>query len=571
LFEECTDEQLFKVAIPEVLLPSVRKIKSLADLEKLEPFLPADAFENLFYLADGANIDLLIAETEEGKLAESSPEEKTGSINNQRSFIELTDDQFLDDIQSGTLHKWKYYLHPSQRRLVDAHFNGPVKVSGGAGTGKTVVALHRLKYLASLPALSTKPILFTTFTKSLTENLKDLAQDLAIPADRIRIENMDALAFGLLKKYQLIDDSTRIFGLNSVKKAAEVWEEMLESELIGYDKSFLMREYEDVVLLNNVRTFEEYLRTSRVGRGKALSRRQRKEVWDLLEKFRQIKEDSAYYYKEEVYNLLYNYLTENGLLEFGAIIVDELQDFSNVELRLIRALVEEKPNDLFLVGDPLQKIYDRKISFSKVGIQIRGKRSRRLRINYRTTEEIKRCAVSIIQECAFDDFDGEEEARAGYVSLYHGQSPQYLVYRAKEEEIEAIYSQIKACIANGSQHADICVASRTRDGVKEMKSYLHKLNIPYFETTTDAKKGSRQGIRLLTFHSMKGLEFRHVFLMDINSRTLPLLPAAYASWEEAEKEAYLRSEKALMYVACTRAVQTVQISGIGNKSDWLVL
>jgi hypothetical protein len=569
LFDQVTNEQLLGVAVPEVLLPSVRKIRSLSDLEKLEPFLPADAFENLFYLADGADVNLLMAEIAEGKLESASPEEQAGSINNQRSFIELTDDQFFDDVLTGTLHKWKYYLHPSQRRLVDATFNGPVKVSGGAGTGKTVVALHRLKYLATQIPLGAKPILFTTFTKSLTENLKELAADLSIPADRIRIENIDSMAFNLLKQYKLVDDNTRVFGLNSAKKAEEVWEELLASELIGYDKSFLMQEFEDVVLLNNVTSFAEYLQTSRIGRGKALSRRQRKEVWDLIEKFKSYKETYRYYYKEEVYNQLYNYLVASGSYEFEGAVVDELQDFSNVELRLIRALVTEKPNDLFLVGDPLQKIYERKVNFSKSGINIKGKRSKRLRINYRTTEEIKRCALAIIWDCAFDDFDGGEEEKAGYVSLYHGQKPKYLVFKTKEDEIQSIHERLDSLISNGYQYSDICVASRTKDGVKEIKSFLHKRGIPYFESVGETKKGDRQGLRVLTFHSMKGLEFKHVFLTDVNTRTLPKLPSDFGVWDESDKESYLKSERALLYVAITRAIESVQLTGIGQRSEWV--
>lgn len=561
LFDAWPDAQLLNIAVPEVLLPSVRKILSLNDLEKLEPYLPADAFENLFYLTDGANIELLMAEMQEGRSEAATAEEQAQSRNNQRSFVELTDDQLFNEALSGTLQKWKYYLHPSQRRLVDANFNGPVKVSGGAGTGKTVVALHRLKYLTAQSSAADKPILFTTFTKALTENLKELAQDLDIPANKIWIENIDALAFGLVRQHQLVEENARVFGLNAVKNAEDVWEEMLESELIGYDKAFLMKEYEDVVLLNNVQTFEQYLQTSRIGRSKALSRRQRKEVWDLLETLKTYKAERHYYYKEEIYNLLYNYLTAKPFHPFNACIVDELQDFSNVELRVIRAMVAEKPNDLFLVGDPLQKIYDKKINFSKVGILVRGKRSKRLRLNYRTTEEIKKAAMSILQNCTFDNFDGEAEDKSGYVSLYHGHYPQYALFKTKEEETDFIGQAIQQLMQQGYRYADVCVASRTKDGIKDIKSYLHRLKIPYFEI-----KGDRQGIRLLTLHGLKGLEFKHVFLTDVNDRTCPKLPAEFDQWEPAEKDTYLKSERALLYVAFTRAIENVQLTGIGQKS-----
>ena len=161
-------EDMLEIGVPQALIPSALNVDNFLALEELMNYLPDDAFENLYYLLDGADIDLLKHDIKEGVKAESM--DVMTSKNNARSFIELTDDEMFNEALQGSLQKWKYYLHPSQSSLVNRDYNGPVKISGGAGTGKTVAALHRLKYL-SLRNLDEKPILFTTFTKELSKNL----------------------------------------------------------------------------------------------------------------------------------------------------------------------------------------------------------------------------------------------------------------------------------------------------------------------------------------------------------------------------------------------------------------
>src|SRR5690554_2247084 len=200
LFMELYDStDLLKVGVPEVLVPSVLKIKDIEGLEKLEDYLPVDAFENLFYLLDGASLDALITEIREGL----NKEDSIASKNNARSFIELTDDKMFNEALQGSLNKWKYYLHPSQSAYVYGEFKGPIKLSGAAGTGKTIAALHRLKYLSDTKT-DDRPILFTTFTKELSQNLKALANDLGIQEDTYRIQNIDSLAFNLAKDFKLL-------------------------------------------------------------------------------------------------------------------------------------------------------------------------------------------------------------------------------------------------------------------------------------------------------------------------------------------------------------------------------
>ncbi|WP_194973044.1 UvrD-helicase domain-containing protein [Aquiflexum lacus] len=566
LFSDYEDPELMKIGVPEVLLPSIRGIQNLDDLEKLEKFIPQDTFEHLFYLSDGAAIEQLIFEIEEGKASSVSEEEQIRSINNQRSFIELTDDDLFNDILEGNLKKWKYYLHPSQRKLVTSSFTGTVKVSGGAGTGKTVAALHRMKYLAETRQSGEK-ILFTTFTKALTENLKGLANDLEIDLSGITISNIDAMAFDLVKQFLLIPNHYKVFGLHNIKKPEEIWEEVLGTILTSFDPEFLIKEYTDIILYHDVKNLVEYLKAPRTGRGKAISRTQRKEIWSLVEKYNGAKAEYSYYHKEELYNLLVDFLKSHNTKVYDYALVDELQDFSNVELRVVRALVSEKPNDLFLVGDPLQKIYDKRINFTQAGINIRGKRSRRLRINYRTTEEIKKLAISIVNDEHYDDFDGQEEEKGGYVSLFHGQHPQYKIFHSKDQEVDYVLQEVGLLLEGGYKPEEIAITSRTKNGLKDIKSKLHLVNLPYTEYENGNKVGHQNGINLLTFHNIKGLEFKQVFLVDVNNRTCPRYFEELKNWSESEKLSYFKNEKSLLYVAVSRAIQRVSITGIGSKSE----
>lgn len=559
--------KLLKLGVPEVLLPSIEKVNTIADLEKLENFIPADVFENLFYLLDGAPIDDIIRDIEEGKVLEDGLEQKVNSLNNQRSFIELTDDSLFNDILSGNLEKWKYYLHPSQSKLVNGNFKGSVKVSGGAGTGKTVAAIHRLKHISKISDPN-ESILFTTYTKALTDNLNFLIKGFEINNKNLTIMNIDKLVLDLIKKYKITENEYKVFEFDSVRKGIDLWDNLVSSELVEFSPDFYETEYKNIVLYHNVKSLDEYLRTPRRGRTNPLSRRQRKNVWTIIESFSKMKSKQNRYYKDELYNMLFDYLTKNDIYLYDYCIVDELQDFSNVELRLIRRLVRVKENDLFMVGDPMQKIYDRMINFSSIGINVRGKRSRRLRINYRTTEEIKKLALSVIQDCHYDNFDGDEEEKSGYVSLFHGKVPLYKTFKTHNEECNFVLESINKLIENGYQYNEIAICARTKNSLKDVRNILHQSDVPY-EFNSFSK--STNAIPLLTLHSTKGLEFKHVFLVDINRQTIPKLPYDFDTMNETKQQEHLQNEKSLLYVAISRAIENVVITGIGEKSEYIKL
>ena len=562
VFAKYTDEQLLRIGVPEHQLPLVRSIKDMDDLEKAESSLSGDVFEYLFYLMDDrTDINNIITEVEAGK-----EQDGDSTINNKRNFIEITDDEELERVIAEGTEKWQIFLHPSQRLLVEKSYAGSLKVTGGGGTGKTVAAIHRLKKLTEKGSM--KSVLYTTFTRTLIKNISSRVRSMGIKSENCVIENIDKLALDMAKSYGLIPQTATVLDYGpSSRTSEEIWDGIVTDNLSQFDTRFLKREYLDVIVYNNNKTIDEYYRQSRTGRTQPVNRKQRTEIWNLVEQYVARKKESQLYDRNEIFNLIANHLNENGIHPFKHVIADEIQDFSNPELRFLRALVEEGPDDLFLVGDPYQRIYNnRKIAFSQVGINVRGKRSKRLRVNYRTTEEIKRAATNVVNGCAFDDFDGSPESLAGYVSLMHGDRPEYKIYDNRNEEIAAIIDFIRMCRENGIEYKDIVVASYIKDSIKPVQDALHRNNIPYKNLMNEGT-GNDNGVNLSSFHNMKGLEFKVVILSDVNKKTFPYLPYGFEGLDEIEKKNHLMNQKALMYVAITRAMQKVLITGSGIKAD----
>ena len=566
-FAAYSDEQLLKIGVPENLLALVRGIRDLEDLDKNEDNLPADVFEHLFDLLDEKNIDQIIAEIEEGRNASDDAQ----NANNKSHFIEITGENELEKYLDGDFEKWQIFLHPTQRVLVESDYKGSVKVTGGGGTGKTVAALHRLKRLSE--GAPRKSVLYTTYTKALIRNVRQKIRNLHVNEDACVIDNIDGLLSEVASKYGIKPKGWNVLDYIKVDygktKNQEIWEDIVDNNLTAFDVDFLYQEYLDVIAYNNITDLKAYLRQPRRGRSKALSVKQRMEIWKLVEMYVAEKKEQHYFDRSELFNITANYLNDNGIHPFAHIIADEIQDFSNPELRFLRALTPEGPNDLFMVGDPYQRIYNnRQINFSSVGINVRGKRSRRLKVNYRTTEEIKRQAVSVVKGCAYDNFDGEAEKLDGYVSLMHGPQPEYNVYPSPQEEQNAVLKFIKECHEGGISYKDIAIANPRRDGLRDFQSSLHISGMPY-KNLENSDGGDIDGIVLSTMHNMKGLEFKVVIITGINHNSFPSKPYNWNGMDKREQTNHMMNQRSLMYVAITRAMQKVLITGVGEKSELL--
>ena len=562
-FSGITKEMWLKIGVPQDLIDQVSLIKSLDDLDPLEEYLPTDAFENIYNLLDGIDIDEIIEETEEGQA--KANEDQLLSNNNKRRFVELTDDDALQRILDNDMDKWQLFLHPSQQKLVDADYKGTMKVSGGAGTGKTVAALHRLKHLSENPD---SKILFTTYTRTLKENLEELVKKMDINRSRYTLNNIDQVLIETARQYN-VKAGYKILDYSGDEESLKLWREILETEVSEFDEQFLYDEYIDVIVYFGNADVKSYMMQQRVGRTKALSRKQRIEIWKLVEKYVALKQERKVVDRLELFNETTKYLNENNVRPYTNVIADEFQDFSNPELKFLRALVAEGRNDLFLTGDPMQRIYSgRKINFGAAGINVRGVRSKRLKINYRTTEPIKRVAVSVIKGQTFDDMDGGTESIKGYVSLIHGgEQPVYKMANNASEEVNQVIEWIEECRQSNIELKDICVAAPSMGLMKEFQTRLHTDGTAYKVLKGTSKQGSQSGISLCTLHSLKGLEFKVVILMGINERNIPSKATdgyPFNGMDALDKKEFLSSKRSLLYVAITRARQLVFMVGFGE-------
>lgn len=566
LIGNCTDIDLISIGVPEPLLPSVRNVQSFEDLEKIEPFIPKDVFENLFAILDGKPVNEIIDEIEEGKVASTDSSEQLNSPNNLRNFYVVKDDSDLEQVLEGDLKKWKVFLHPAQRKYSSFDFPGSYKVTGAAGTGKTVLALHRLKYLTEKKKENGR-ILFTTYTKSLVANLADAVKELKIDPLKIKLTNIHNLIFEMAKEEKLIPASAKPLDVKNNHEIEKIWIEYAEASLSEYDIDFLMREYHQVVLMNNVQTLEGYLRVSRTGMFTPLGRKDRIKVWNIFERFKKNRMRSSEYYIDEATNLLYNHFNGTTQKPFDHVVADEIQDFSVVDLRFLRAIVAEGPNDLFLVGDPMQNIYGKNPNFMNSGINIRGVRSRRLRINYRTTEEIKKGAVAVVKGQVYSDFEGNAETLSGYVSLLKGEAPVNKVFVDTTGMNNGLIEVLNHLVSEETINPEeICIATRIKDTMDDVKKTLHN-KFAYFDLATAT--GTRKGIALSTMHNLKGLEFKVIILYNISKSTFPFYFHNFKNLDPISKKSYVKSERSLMYVAMTRAIKKLYILGVFEPCEWL--
>ncbi len=570
VFAGVPQEKILKIGVPQECVGKVTAIRSLDDLDALEGILPEDAYENIFNIMDGESIDSIIADIEEGQAHGDT--DKLLSDNNKRRFVELTDDDALQRIIEQGMDKWQIFLHPSQRKLVYADYKGTMKVSGGAGTGKTIAAIHRLKHLCETPGAN---VLFTTYTRTLSDNLAESIEKLGIPRQKYTLRNIDRVLLDTAERLK-VKEGYKVLDYSGDEESLKLWREVLETEVTEFDEQFLYNEYIDVIVYYGNKDARQYMMQPRTGRTKALSRKQRLEIWQLVEKYVALKQERRLVDRLELFNETTHYLKEHDIHPYTHVIADEFQDFSNPELKFLRALVAEGRNDLFLTGDPMQRIYTgRKINFSAAGINVRGVRSRRLKVNYRTTEPIKRVAVSVVKGIDYDDMDGGKEETKGYVSLIHeGEKPQYRTVEDADAEVAQVAEWLKECQKAGIKLSEICIAAPSMGLLKDIQRRLHNDGTDYRILKGALKQGCANGVNLCTLHSLKGLEFRVVILTGINERNIPSKATAaypFTGMDKTAQKEYLAAKRSLLYVAITRARQLVYMVGAGEPTGLVAL
>ena len=551
-----TDDDLFEAGVPRPLVPAVKSIRSDAGLEALSDYLPPDCRDVLFGLAAGMTLvqaidEMLGAAAAPAEVAPESPGDFT-KIQETPNFdlVLVAGQEELKQILEGTLEEWRIFLHPYQRKLVAWNTKGPMNMTGSAGTGKTVALMHRAVHLARKLEDESTRILVTTFTTNLSVTIKHHIQRLAPEvAGRIEVTNLHALArticnrAGWKGRIAEDDEVAQIWG--------DVW--LSYSEELPLPKDELQREYDLVIDPNGIDDEETYLTTVRSGRPR-ISRQQRRAAWPVFRAFqRGLKKRNLLTFEGAIHEARLA-VEQGNFTAYAHVLVDEVQDFSLEALRLIRSISPidaGTPDPLCTVGDGHQRIYRTKIPMSRAGIDIRG-RSRRLKINYRTSEQIRKFAQGILKGLEIDDLDGGVITTVGDHSVFKGPEP--MVEKCKDEkaEAEAIVAWVQM-LMNDYKLAthEICVTPYK----PAIRTALTSADIATFELKPrEEDPGSDEaGVRMGTMKRIKGLEFRAV-AMACDDLSDPM-----NNLDEAEIR-----DRCERYVAATRAREHLLVSVAGN-------
>jgi len=564
-FASLSDEHLVSVGIPEVLLPSVRRIHDEAALRKLAPHLPEEATEALTWLLQGepyAEVLEAVAKPQRqvdvSDLGAALEEPST-----QRRFVRVRSAMALEDLLSRDIEAWRVFLHPDQRQLVERSFNGPVRVLGGPGTGKTVVAIHRARYLAE--RIWTEPqqrILFTTFSKSLASDVRRNLRKLygGNAPERIEVTHLHAWASRWLVeqgvKLQIATDDLR----------REAWVEATGvTGLSRFTLAFVQQEWERVVQAQDLQSEAAYLRVSRRGRGGSpLKKDDRQFLWSVFAAYRDALQARHLHEFVDVVRMARKKLEEQQYRPYQGVVVDETQDLGIEELRLLRALAPRGPNDLFLVGDAHQRLYGPPVRLSAAEIDIRG-RGKTLKINYRTTHEIRGYAVRAYGEQRRDDLDGGEEDLKGYTSVLSGPEPQDAWFAGQTEEQQAVLARVKA-LAVEVPAESIGLLVRTRELARQYEALLKEAGLAVTVLHEKSELDDSPGVRVCTLHRAKGLEFHHVLLCALGDGRFPHPIKPELQDDELAVEEHEAIERNLLFVGSTRARETLWISGWGRQA-----
>jgi len=589
LFAKVSDKRFQALGVAEEELPAVRRLASIEALEAAEERFDPLTFHVLYALAAGYSdeeVSALTGVAEEPETAPLKPEvdltfDQLIETEESRQTIFIPDSEAeLRRVFEEGLEGWRVFLHPDQRKIAYRDYKGPTMVRGGAGTGKTVVAMHRAKHLAdqikSDSKLAGQRILFTTFTTSLAQdieaNLGTLCPEhLDARPPRIEVINLDRWVSQFLKSMNF-ERQVAYFG-EARNRLDDIWREVLDDHELpeGLSEAFVMAEWGQIVQAKGITERRSYLKVPRVGRGTPLDRRKRAALWNIFADYRVRMVSEGLAEPDDAYREATEILSaEAPNLPYAAVVVDEAQDMGEQAFRLIRAIMPKTPsgdrNSIFVVGDAHQRIYARRASMSACGINVRG-RSRRLRLNYRTTQEIRAWAVSILEGISVDDLDEGTDTLRGYVSLLQGPEPELFSFRSEVEELDELVTWARTLPENETQLADIGILCTRRNEVERVQKALEvaDLHTVVLQAGT-ADDRSVPGIRVTTMHRAKGLEFFAVAIPFMSQESFPPKGAMNSAVDAADREDIILRYRSLLHVAATRAKRTLRVSWSGTPT-----
>lgn len=553
-FKDISDNDLLSFGVPQEWIEDVHEADDDAILS-LADRLPREAGEALLELATGGT---------PAPAAITAPEaDPFDHPDAQRRFRTMTNRAELERALEYPWDKWIVFLHPAQRRLVEATYNGPARVSGSAGTGKTIVALHRAVYLARRN--EDARVLLATFSEplanALSARVRRLISSEPMLAERLEVQSITEAGLRLASaRLGSLDIAT---AADIRKLLAKYSEPVKESR---FTQRFLWDEWANVVDAWQLSSWEEYRDVQRLGRKTRLAETQRQMLWGVFEQVRRQLHETGRTTLAEAFAQAAAGMEKEANAPFDFVVVDEAQDMGVPELRFLAALGGKRDNGLFFTGDLGQRIFQQPFSWKSLGVDIRG-RSHTLRINYRTSHQIRRQADRLLPT-KLTDFDGNEESRSGTVSVFNGPSPVIQIMATPDEEAEAIGDWLKSLIAEDYRPHEIGVFVRSVGQIVRAKKAIQYAELPGIELAENVNVRADH-ISLGVMHLAKGLEFRAVAVMACDDEALPLQERIESVGDMADLEDVYNTERHLLYVACTRARDRLIVTGVEPPSEFL--
>ena len=554
LFEHLKDDDLLAYGVPLEWLKDVREANE-DSLLALADHLPAEASEALLEIATG------------GKPVEPRPIEPVldpfEHPDAQRRFRTLSNVEELERAFAFPWDKWMVFLHPDQQHLVERDYNGPARVTGSAGTGKTIVALHRAVHLAR--SHDDARVLLATFSDALANALDTRMKRLVLSeprlADRIEVRSLQTLGERL---YKARIGTPKLASADEVATMIRSAAKVVEGH--KFSQSFLVAEWEQIVDAWQLSDWEAYRDVSRLGRKTRLPEAQRAMLWSIYTKVRGSLKEKGLITSSQLFTELAEALRKGGAMPYDFAVVDEAQDLSVAQLRFFAALGSERPNALFFAGDVGQRIFQQAFSWLSLGVDIRG-RSRTLKVNYRTSHQIRSQADKLLAP-QVTDADGNAEDRSDTVSIFNGPPPSVHAYQSEQEEIKAVAAQVKEWNKAGIPAQEIGVIVRSGAQLDRAKAAVAASGLPHriLDERVEPEEGE---VSIATMHLAKGLEFRAVVVMACDDEVIPLQERIDSVGDESDLKEVYDTERHLLYVACTRAREQLLITSVEPASEFL--
>jgi mRNA-degrading endonuclease RelE of RelBE toxin-antitoxin system len=554
LFEHVADQELLGYGVPTEWLADVREVDE-DTLLQLADHLPAEASEALLELATGGKPQAgpTIAPA-------ADPFEHPDA---QRRFRVMSNIEELAAALDYPWDKWTIFLHPAQRELVEWDFNGPARVAGSAGTGKTIVALHRAVHLARHNREAR--VLLTTFSDTLANSLRVKLRRLLHHeprlGDNIEVHSINAIGRRL---YELQ------IGLPTMATDAAIQSMIAGAarEIGGhkFSQHFLWTEWRDVVDAWQLDAWEAYRDIRRLGRKTRLPEQQRAVLWSIFDRVRnRLAADGSITYAG-MFGRLADHLTTSKRAPFDFAVIDEAQDVNVAQLRFLAALGAGRPNSLFFAGDLGQRIFQQPFSWKALGVDIRG-RSRTLHINYRTSHQIRTQADRLLGP-ELSDVDGITEERVGTISVFNGPAPEIRILKSPDEESRTVSEWLRKRHNEGVVPHEIGVFVRSATQLDRSRGAIETAGLP-FNILDDAVETTEGHVSVCTMHLAKGLEFRVVTVMACDDEVIPLQERIETAADDSDLQEVYNTERHLLYVACTRARDHLLVTSVEPASEFL--